>query len=730
MPRAARNFCSRDSMPAPAIEPVNSSLEPPIDTPPKPVKEAMTWQQQKDFGKDVASKKRNSKRVQWKPFEQEALEISATIATENDSNWPVQQDINSTQGPYRKPRGKAATLRSTHYTNQPTPADTATADLTHDNDAQNPGKPTHKRPPRKRKPNNKGGNMTTLPKSAYIPPHLRKRDSATGAKVDLPPEHHTPSVSPAVSDKTKTEYPPQLHSSPNGADQPQNSLPTPATTPKEPEKPENSWAGWDAPTPDLPLQTRKAENPRWPRGPKPAPKKHVWPKASAMKYVSADSDGDGGISFKSNSNGDPQYDVKKLMDWNGDWLPPPEQWSARKGYTNRHFGQLMEQWMNGHGRECTDSMDISSDVFRGRATGNGDEVEHVLVDGVCNEIVPRYWLSAQVEGKPLREFWKEMPYRAPKALSEIDIMEHPPWWESYQDASSCFIDAVLVPEAKIDQADVDNHIDPFGLAPAADKIQNKHDRALSKHLRLKAKRNRVPPEPKFPIPQPEDRRIRPTTNMYLRPVQPADVRGIAEIYNYYVENTIAANEFDARSEAQMRDRINDITRENLPYLVAVAKGNHPKGTPGYVSEKIVGYINLDDYCDQSSMYRFTFEMEVYVHPGFVNQGIAKCLLDRLLEMANTGYNARGGYEYVNEYEYLKTGPSRVIKTILLNVHHQHGADVQWATDFLSAFKFVRAGRLSHVGFKKDQIVDISIYQHHTTETINPSSIPTVPLERN
>lgn len=165
-------------------------------------------------------------------------------------------------------------------------------------------------------------------------------------------------------------------------------------------------------------------------------------------------------------------------------------------------------------------------------------------------------------------------------------------------------------------------------------------------------------------------------------------------------------------------------------MVAVARGNRPRDGVGYISEKIVGYINLDDYCDRSSMYRFTFEMELFVHPGFTGKGIAKCLLDRLLDFSNTGYNTKGGYEYVNEFEYLKLGPSRVIKTILLNVHHEHSANIQWATDYLSAFKFVRAGHISQVGFKKDQAVDISIYQHHTTETIDPSSIPTVPLERN
>lgn len=201
-----------------------------------------------------------------------------------------------------------------------------------------------------------------------------------------------------------------------------------------------------------------------------------------------------------------------------------------------------------------------------------------------------------------------------------------------------------------------------------------------------------------------------------------------QIYNHYVESSIDANEFDGRTEAQIRNRINEIVQAGLPFLVAVARGNQPRNHTGYVSEKIVGYINLDDYCDQSSMYRYTFEMELFVHPGFISKGIAKCLLDRLLEMINPNYTARGGYEYINKFEYLKNGPNRVVKTILVNVHHENGKDV-WQQKLLNAFNFVRCGRLQKVGYKLNTVVDISIFCHHTAEEINASGIPTVPLER-
>jgi hypothetical protein len=129
------------------------------------------------------------------------------------------------------------------------------------------------------------------------------------------------------------------------------------------------------------------------------------------------------------------------------------------------------------------------------------------------------------------------------------------------------------------------------------------------------------------------------------------------------------------------------------------------------------------------MYRYTFELEIYVHPGYLCQNIASCLLDRLLEMANTGYNACGGYDYRNDFEYLKTGPSRVIKIIMLTVHKEHDEKHEKTTDYLKRFKFIRSGHIPQIGFKLGKTVDAHFYRHVTTETIEASGRPTVSLER-
>jgi L-amino acid N-acyltransferase YncA len=201
------------------------------------------------------------------------------------------------------------------------------------------------------------------------------------------------------------------------------------------------------------------------------------------------------------------------------------------------------------------------------------------------------------------------------------------------------------------------------------------------------------------------------------------------IYNDYVENTIFAPEFDSRTEHQILNRINTIVKAGLPYLVAIARRNQRKGPNQGFKERVVGYASLDDYCDQSSIYRYTFELELYVHQGFTSQNIASCLLDRLLEMANTGYNACGGYEYQNNSNYLKTGPGRVIKTIVATMQKEHGESEDKTTDYMKRFKFVRAGHIPQIGFKLGKTVDVFLYRHTTSETIDPNGRPTVPLER-
>ncbi|KAL1800942.1 hypothetical protein ACET3X_001284 [Alternaria dauci] len=702
--------------------------------------EPMTWQQEKDFKHSVGLSKPQFGRPRWKPL---PLEERPTVQIDADNNWLAQQaelSLTSKQ-PRRNARGKAAARRASAVE----PSQSTHPPEVHTNHAIKEHKPTYKLRFRNKKKAVGDGRMARPPKgiaSVYVPPHLRNRTVADAAKAD---SAHSSGVavntSPATSNQSLPAAISNADPAPNGAiDQRHSSPSSPKTTNESihDTKRESAtlepvvYEGWDEPKADLPVAKKQSGNSRWPSRTQPY-KKTAWPKSRDMKYIPSSSNSDGGVDFKSNSDGDLYYDIKKLTDWNGDWLPPDVTWSARKGYTDRHFGTHIEQWVNNH---PPDSRNGVTPYFPPDTFTKG------------KELAPRYWLEVKVGGESLREFWKGLvnPEKEPKPLDANDLVDYLPWWELYEDVvytetidddeggsprvvthPTSYLRALDVPDARVDFDDPEFPSAPWMLVSVDEKVQEKNKRAAEKHRKLMAKRSRPVPESKFPASEMVDRRLHPEANIYIRPVKAADVEGISEIYNYYINNTIFATEFDSRTMDQMARRIADIVNAGLPYLVAVSKSNRSRVNPGFASEKIAGFINLDDYCGQSSSYRYTFEMELFVHPGFVSKGIGKCLVDQLLAMVDTSYRARGGYDYVNDDDYLKTGPSRVIKTILLNVHHENGEDLEadWRGKFLSACKFFRVGRLPKVGYKNDKVLDTSIFAHQTKEDVDPSARPTV-----
>jgi GNAT superfamily N-acetyltransferase len=197
----------------------------------------------------------------------------------------------------------------------------------------------------------------------------------------------------------------------------------------------------------------------------------------------------------------------------------------------------------------------------------------------------------------------------------------------------------------------------------------------------------------------------------------------------------------------MADRLQGITTGGLPWIVALKKGNHSKNQHyKFVNEEIVGFANMDDHCDQGSLYRYTMEMEMYVHPEYLHQGVGKCLLDKMLELVDNGYRSRGGYEWFCNGAYLKSGATRIIKTVNLHFLHEHGStsEVTWVAAFLRSFDFRKSGHLHNMGFKLGKTyanpiyihrpslliknsVDVTIFQYTTSEPIDAKARPHAPL---
>lgn len=245
-------------------------------------------------------------------------------------------------------------------------------------------------------------------------------------------------------------------------------------------------------------------------------------------YYNQDSDDNGGVNCWSDSNGDVNYDVKKLLDWEGNWLPPPEDWAERNRHTSRHWAKDMDEFLNAH-PDLVRPMKIEEPAFSGRKTVGGDQAPYVPGETVpdrmaYNEIVPSYWLDTRVDQKSLLQYWKDLKRSEPWDF-EVGLPD-PPWWDRFQAKNSCYIFPLPVPSARVNLEDEEYPASVEDLASGDDKLKALLQKRQEKHDKIMAKRNRPVPQTTFLEPPKEDRRIVSTTPFYIRPVQPADVHGI------------------------------------------------------------------------------------------------------------------------------------------------------------------------------------------------------------
>ena len=157
--------------------------------------------------------------------------------------------------------------------------------------------------------------------------------------------------------------------------------------------------------------------------------------------------------------------------------------------------------------------------------------------------------------------------------------------------------------------------------------------------------------------------------MKIRPAEPADAPGIAEIYAHYVERTAASFEESPPAADVLWGRISG---GGLPFVVAERDGH------------VVGYAYLAPYHTRSA-YRYTAENSVYVAHDARGGGIGRALLERLLE------------------EGRRAGIREVIAIIGLT-------DERTSVDLHRAFGFDEVGRLRAVGFKHGRWHDTVLMQ--------------------
>lgn len=102
----------------------------------------------------------------------------------------------------------------------------------------------------------------------------------------------------------------------------------------------------------------------------------------------------------------------------------------------------------------------------------------------------------------------------------------------------------------------------------------------------------------------------------IRPVIEKDATSIAEIYNFYIENSTATFEETCITTADISQRIQKVIRAQLPWLVIEEHGI------------LLGYAYATPWKERSA-YRFSVESSVYMSPQSQGKGLGNKLYQAL-----------------------------------------------------------------------------------------------------
>lgn len=152
-----------------------------------------------------------------------------------------------------------------------------------------------------------------------------------------------------------------------------------------------------------------------------------------------------------------------------------------------------------------------------------------------------------------------------------------------------------------------------------------------------------------------------------------DAIAISEIYNYYVDHTIITFEEERVSSDDIRQRIERVLANQLPWLIAEFDG------------RVIGYAYAAPWRERSA-YRHSVEVSVYLEQSIELRGVGSLLYQALfdaLDAANV-HVALAGIALPND------------RSIALH----------------EKFKMKKVAHLNEVGRKFDQWIDVGYWQRN------------------
>ena len=165
--------------------------------------------------------------------------------------------------------------------------------------------------------------------------------------------------------------------------------------------------------------------------------------------------------------------------------------------------------------------------------------------------------------------------------------------------------------------------------------------------------------------------------MQIRPATENDIPQIAEIYGRSVIEEFASFEHVPPSTEDMRQRFAALKDQGYPYLVAEIDG------------RVAGYCYASAHRPRPA-YQKTVESTVYVAPQFWRKGVAAALMQALIDQCR-----RDDFRQMIAIVACR-GDAKSDQIASVRLHTKLG--------------FVESGRLTGVGFKPDQWLDIVLLQ--------------------
>ena len=211
---------------------------------------------------------------------------------------------------------------------------------------------------------------------------------------------------------------------------------------------------------------------------------------------------------------------------------------------------------------------------------------------------------------------------------------------------------------------------------------------------------------------PPSKGIEPKANFYLRPAEPGDMRQVTQIYNQWVVDTSFTVAKESVNTPYWTQCYNTSQSEKLPFIVAVHMGEKPcrslKDVKRKKGETLVGFSMATYYGPTDSVYRYSAELELYVHREHLRQGIGRTMLDRMLSALCQGYHLIELAPFLLGKDHRRVdwsaGGIAIVHTVTINLLHSVEEDkenIEWKMKWLSGGRneFEFAGNIPKIGYK-------------------------------